>query len=345
MSMVCSNCKTENKPTSSYCVSCGRLLNGAKVKIVLSKDEYESLKLEGKQLTGKVASLTELDNMRLKEIRRLQEEIDNLQKETNNATNPAYSLVLNEAGSAKLQVVKAVKESFDMGLKEAKDLVDTAPSIIAGGLTKVDAEKYKRIIEKAGAAIELYEGNRTPYGYRLIKETTLDKIQEEETASYYYLVLVSAGAAKLQVVKAVKESLNIELTLAESYINNAPSVICINLSKYDSDKIASSIVAAGGEVEIKRHSDIPSGHTVIKKSYYDFLETERDKVLKEGYAPPGYHLEENNIKEQYQAPYNIVKNLFRSKDPDVTIRKSEYESLKRRANMSLWDKIKESLGF
>ena len=157
--------------------------------------------------------------------------------------------------------------------------------------------------------------------------------------------MVSAGAAKLQVVKAVKESLNIELTLAESYINNAPSVICINLSKYDSDKIASSIVAAGGEVEIKRHSDIPSGHTVIKKSYYDFLETERDKVLKEGYAPPGYHLEENNIKEQYQAPYNIVKNLFRSKDPDVTIRKSEYESLKRRANMSLWDKIKESLGF
>lgn len=343
--MVCKYCKTSNASNAAYCVNCGRLLNGAKAKIVLAKDEYESLKLEKSQLEGKITSLTNLDNMRLEKIQSLQNEIDNLGKEKKNAPSLNYSLILKSAGLAKLQVVKAVKESFNYGLKEAKDLVDEAPSVIVEGLSKADAEKYKKIIELAGATIELHEGIGIPYGYRLISESALEELKREEEDSVYYLVLVNAGAAKLQVVKAVKESLNIDLSKAKEYVDDAPSVIALNLSKYDSDMIAHSIEAAGGEVEIKRHNDIPSGHTVIKKSYYDFLETERDKVLKDGYAPPGYHLEENNIKEQYQAPYNIVKNLFRSKDPDVTIRKSEYESLKRRANMSLWDKIKESLGF
>ena len=63
--------------------------------------------------------------------------------------------VLKSAGAAKLQVVKAVKEACGLGLKEAKDLVDGAPSTLKEGLAKDEAESLKKTLEEAGAEIEL----------------------------------------------------------------------------------------------------------------------------------------------------------------------------------------------
>ena len=67
----------------------------------------------------------------------------------------SFDVVLKEAGSAKLQVVKAVKEACGLGLKEAKDLVDGAPSTLKEGLSKDEAENLKKAIEEAGAKVEL----------------------------------------------------------------------------------------------------------------------------------------------------------------------------------------------
>ncbi|MBR5350558.1 MAG: 50S ribosomal protein L7/L12 [Prevotella sp.] len=67
----------------------------------------------------------------------------------------SFDVVLAEIGSAKLQVVKAVKEACGLGLKEAKDLVDGAPATIKEGLSKDEAENLKKTIEAAGAKIEL----------------------------------------------------------------------------------------------------------------------------------------------------------------------------------------------
>jgi len=67
----------------------------------------------------------------------------------------SFDVVLKEAGAAKLQVVKAVKEACGLGLKEAKDLVDGAPSTIKEGLSKDEAENLKKTIEAAGAVVEL----------------------------------------------------------------------------------------------------------------------------------------------------------------------------------------------
>ena len=66
-----------------------------------------------------------------------------------------FDVVLKSAGAAKLQVVKAVKEACGIGLKEAKDLVDGAPSTLKEGLAKADAEALKKTLEEAGAEIEL----------------------------------------------------------------------------------------------------------------------------------------------------------------------------------------------
>ena len=67
----------------------------------------------------------------------------------------SFDVVLKSAGAAKLQVVKAVKEACGMGLKEAKDLVDGAPSTLKEGMAKADAEALKKTLEEAGAEIEL----------------------------------------------------------------------------------------------------------------------------------------------------------------------------------------------
>ena len=67
----------------------------------------------------------------------------------------SFDVVLKEAGAAKLQVVKAVKEACCLGLKEAKDLVDGAPSTLKEGLSKDEAENLKKAIEEAGAVVEL----------------------------------------------------------------------------------------------------------------------------------------------------------------------------------------------
>ena len=66
-----------------------------------------------------------------------------------------FDVVLVEAGSTKLQVVKAVKEACGLGLKEAKDLVDGAPSTLKEGLAKAEGENLKKVIEEAGAKVEL----------------------------------------------------------------------------------------------------------------------------------------------------------------------------------------------
>ena len=63
--------------------------------------------------------------------------------------------MLAEVGPNKLKVVKAVKEACGLGLKEAKELVDGAPSTLKEGLSKAEAENLQKAIEAEGAKIEL----------------------------------------------------------------------------------------------------------------------------------------------------------------------------------------------
>ncbi|EEK16894.1 50S ribosomal protein L7/L12 [Porphyromonas uenonis] len=67
----------------------------------------------------------------------------------------SFDVVLKSFGSAKLAVVKAVKEHAGLGLKEAKELVDAAPANIKEGVDKATAEALKAALEEAGAEVEL----------------------------------------------------------------------------------------------------------------------------------------------------------------------------------------------
>lgn len=66
-----------------------------------------------------------------------------------------FNIVLKEAGSEKIAVIKAVRGITEMGLKEAKDLVDSAPQTIKEDVAKEEAEEMKKSLEEAGATVEL----------------------------------------------------------------------------------------------------------------------------------------------------------------------------------------------
>lgn len=66
-----------------------------------------------------------------------------------------FDVVLKAPGAQKLAVVKLVKELTGLGLKEAKELVDGAPSVVKEGLPKAEAEALKKSLEEGGAEVEL----------------------------------------------------------------------------------------------------------------------------------------------------------------------------------------------
>ncbi len=67
----------------------------------------------------------------------------------------AYTVMLASAGEQKIAVMKIVKEVLGLGLKEAKDLVDAAPSKLKDGMKKAEAADLKKKIEEAGGKVEL----------------------------------------------------------------------------------------------------------------------------------------------------------------------------------------------
>ncbi len=66
-----------------------------------------------------------------------------------------FDIILKEAGANKIGVIKAVREITELGLKEAKDLVEAAPQTVKEGVAKADAEAIKAKFEEAGAKVEL----------------------------------------------------------------------------------------------------------------------------------------------------------------------------------------------
>ena len=67
----------------------------------------------------------------------------------------SFTVVLTVAGEKKIQVIKEIRALTNLGLKEAKDLVEGAPKIVKEGVTKEEADKMKKILEEQGAKVEI----------------------------------------------------------------------------------------------------------------------------------------------------------------------------------------------
>ena len=67
----------------------------------------------------------------------------------------SFDVVLTNSGDKKIQVIKVIRELTNLGLKEAKEIADTAPKAVKPGVSKEDADKIKAKLEEAGATVEL----------------------------------------------------------------------------------------------------------------------------------------------------------------------------------------------
>ncbi|MEK7175034.1 MAG: 50S ribosomal protein L7/L12 [Patescibacteria group bacterium] len=75
--------------------------------------------------------------------------------ESDTTEKTSFDIELKEAGAQKIAVIKVVRELTNLGLKEAKDLVDGAPKTVKAGVAKTEAEEMKKKLEAAGAIVEL----------------------------------------------------------------------------------------------------------------------------------------------------------------------------------------------
>jgi large subunit ribosomal protein L7/L12 len=69
------------------------------------------------------------------------------------AEKTAFDVIIEDAGSSKIQVIKVVKEATGLGLKEAKALVDAAPKAVKEGVSQADADELKAALQEAGATV------------------------------------------------------------------------------------------------------------------------------------------------------------------------------------------------
>lgn len=66
-----------------------------------------------------------------------------------------FNVVLTDVGANKINVIKAIREITGLGLKEAKDMAEAVPGVVKEGANKADAEKFKKMLEEAGAKVDL----------------------------------------------------------------------------------------------------------------------------------------------------------------------------------------------
>lgn len=154
---------------------------------------------------------------------------------TTKTISQTYSVILLKAGSAKLQTLKAVYEFCNMGLKEAKDLVDNAPSIIKRNLSYTEAQKLQHVLTSAGGVVKIQSYEQT----------------EETSSIICNIILKHAGPAKLQLIKTIKEECNMGLKEAKDLVDQAPSIISRNLNFSEAQTLKKVLEEAGGIVEIQ----------------------------------------------------------------------------------------------
>ena len=133
-----------------------------------TKEEKIDLSANAKQVLEKVESMTVLELSKL--VKALEDKFGVVAAapvmmggaqaggagvDDADAGDTTVSVILKACGDKKIQVLKAVREITGLGLKEAKELVDSAPKLVKDGLEKEEAEKIKKTLEEQGAEVEL----------------------------------------------------------------------------------------------------------------------------------------------------------------------------------------------
>ena len=153
-----------------------------------------------------------------------------------NADNVKYVVRLTGINGKKFQVLKVLVDSFGMGLKEGKQLVDNAPVDLPARLSLAQKDSVCQLIEMAGGTCE----------WRMVAN-------ESET---FIVRLTDVRCDKLQLMKVLKDTLGMGLNETKNLIDNAPIDLPVRLSLADKESICQLIELVGGKCEARRVADV-----------------------------------------------------------------------------------------
>lgn len=157
------------------------------------------------------------------------------------ATAFAESVWLTNLGPNKISVIKEVRTATGLGLKEAKDLVETKPPVLVkAGLTADAADALVMTLKGVGATSE----KRADGAAATAPAATAPVIAPAE--GKYSVRLESFGAAKIACIKVVKETLGLGLKEAKELVESAPVTVKQGTTKEAAEKFAAQLNEAGG---------------------------------------------------------------------------------------------------
>lgn len=170
-------------------------------------------------------------------------EITNKQKTESELINNTNGIKLIHCGDSKLLIVKIIKELTGLGLKEAKDLADGVPCIILDNIPRNNAKSIIAQLEDAGAKAEIVKLKQTQHHV----SSKNGKVEECND-----VVLINSGAAKLQVVKIIKDLTGLGLKESKDIVDSTPSYIKKYVSVNEAESLKAILESTGAEVLIQK---------------------------------------------------------------------------------------------
>lgn len=168
-------------------------------------------------------------------------------------TDPTYSLILESASETTIQAIRLMKEMTGLGLDVATQMIDETPITIKENVDETTAENIMGQFEKVGATVEITSNSKTSrIATRRAKKA---KKNEDNPETKFNVILKSAGASKVQIVKLISDSFGIGLKEAKDLVDSAPITIKENIDKETAEDIKKQLEDAGATVEITSNSE------------------------------------------------------------------------------------------
>ncbi len=160
-------------------------------------------------------------------------------------------LFLESYGARKIQVIKVVRSFAGLGLKAVKDLVESAPCVVAEGITRTEAERRREQLEAAGARARVEdEPPMSPGG-------PTQGVEEEEEEADHRLRLESYGRKKINVIKVVRRITGQGLKAVKELVESAPCVVAEGLTQTEAERHKAVLEGVGASASVERDSESP----------------------------------------------------------------------------------------
>ena len=164
---------------------------------------------------------------------------------TESETERTYDVYLLSAGEEKIKVIKTIREITGLGLRESKNLVDSAPILIKKDVPESVAFSNVKELESVGASLQIKKDYFIVYSTK-----SLIQSKESENKYLYDVYLVVSGEEKIKLIKIIREITGLGLRESKNLVDSAPSLIIKDVPEHEAFSNARRLESVGARVQI-----------------------------------------------------------------------------------------------